>query len=95
MKKMVGARELKIRLGTYLRQVQKGLTLVVTQRGRPVAELRPLSVENVNEGERLDELVAFGLLSRKSKDPLPAFDPVRSKGKRISQVIVEDREDRL
>src|SRR3989304_5686519 len=36
----VGARELKTRLGTYLRKVRQGSTLVVTDRGEPVAELR-------------------------------------------------------
>ena len=39
---VVGARELKTRLGTYLQRVRQGRTLVVTDRGEPVAELRPL-----------------------------------------------------
>ena len=39
---VVGARELKTRLGTYLQRVREGRTLVVTDRGEPVAELRPL-----------------------------------------------------
>lgn len=38
----VGARELKNRLGRYLRQVEAGDTILVTERGRPLAELRPL-----------------------------------------------------
>ena len=59
----VGARELKTRLGTYLRQIQHGTTLIVTERGRPVAELRPLSIETHGEEARLDELVALGILS--------------------------------
>src|SRR5262245_49988787 len=41
--RVVGARELKVRLGTYLRQVRQGRTLVVTDRGQPVAELRPIA----------------------------------------------------
>ena len=40
---LVGARELKARLGSYLRRVRQGQTLVVTDRGQPVAELRPLA----------------------------------------------------
>lgn len=50
---VVGARELKTRLGTYLQRVREGRTLVVTDRGEPIAELRPLtpvgSVEYINE----------------------------------------------
>ena len=38
----VGARELKTRLGTYLRRVREGRTVLVTDRGEPVAERRPL-----------------------------------------------------
>jgi prevent-host-death family protein len=43
---VVGARELKTRLGTYLRRVREGRTLVVTDRGEPVAELRPLPADD-------------------------------------------------
>src|SRR5688572_7896540 len=39
---VVGARELKTRLGSYLQRVREGRTLVVTDRGQPVAELRPV-----------------------------------------------------
>ena len=58
---VVGARELKTRLGTYLQRVREGRTLVVTDRGEPVAELRPLlsddslppgAAQAVHEGDR-------------------------------------------
>ena len=93
--KTVGARELKTRLGTYLRQVQKGTTLIVTERGRPVAELRPLSIETQGEEAHLDELVALGILSRQAKTPLAPFKPIRTKGPLVSTAIIEDREDRF
>lgn len=48
-KTAVGSRELKTRLGTYLRQVQKGQILVITDRGRPVAELKPIVAEGDGE----------------------------------------------
>ena len=47
MRKTVGSRELKTRLGTYLRQVREGMTLVVTERGLPVAELRARLAETL------------------------------------------------
>ena len=37
----VGIRELKNRLSEYLRQVQNGERVLVTDRGRVIAELRP------------------------------------------------------
>jgi len=94
-KTTVGSRELKTRLGTYLRQVQKGRTLVVTDRGRPVAELRPIVIDGNDEESRLDELVALGILSRKSKAPLARFKPIRAAGKQLSAAVIEDREDRF
>jgi antitoxin (DNA-binding transcriptional repressor) of toxin-antitoxin stability system len=39
--KRVGLRELKNRLSEYVRYVRKGHTLLVTDRGEVVAELRP------------------------------------------------------
>lgn len=38
----VGVKELKARLSQYLRAVRAGEALVVTDRGEPVAELRPV-----------------------------------------------------
>ena len=39
--KTAGVAELKARLSSYLRDVQRGEVLLVTDRGRVVAELRP------------------------------------------------------
>ncbi len=40
----VGVRELRQRASELLRQVQRGETIEITERGRPVALLGPLSV---------------------------------------------------
>ncbi len=96
MKKIkVGSRELKTRLGTYLRQVRKGRTLVVTDRGRPVAELKPIDVDADGELRRLDELVLLGILSRDSHSPLAQRRPLRISGRPLSGTVVENREDRV
>jgi len=94
MAKTIGAREFKTRLGTYLRRVQRGATLVVTERGRPVAEVRPVA-RMEDEDARLGELVALGVLTRATATPLRSFKPVRVKGRRVSEVLLEDREDRV
>jgi len=41
----VGSRELKNRLGRYLSLVEKGHTILVTDRGKPVAKLVPAEEE--------------------------------------------------
>jgi prevent-host-death family protein len=93
--KAVGARELKTRLGSYLREVRRGRTIVVTDRGEPVAELRPIVLAKTGGEAALDRLVALGRLSRTSKVPLPPFRPIRRKGPSLSSAILEDREDRF
>ena len=39
----VGIRELKSRLSEFVERARGGGTLIITDRGRPVAEIRPLS----------------------------------------------------
>src|SRR5258708_40009371 len=70
----VGCRELKTRLGTYMRQIKDGATIIVTERGRPIAELRPSAMAAGGLEERLDQLVAAGLVTREVRGPLPLED---------------------
>lgn len=91
----VGARELKNRLGRYLRQVQAGATLLVTERGRPVAELRPLPPPARDLEARLHELAAEGLLTLPTRAEPTDFRPVVLPGPPLSQTLIEDREDRF
>jgi len=88
----VGARELKTRLGAYLQQVRRGRTLVVTDRGQPVAELKPLPGRPTNEDAKLERLKALGAVTRR---PLAPFRPIRARDRRlVSDAIIADREDR-
>ena len=91
---VVGARELKTRLGTYLRRVRAGRTLLVTDRGEPVAELRPLPRDTSVPAAllKLSSERAITLPVRKS---MVAFRPIRSRGRALSDAVVEDREDRF
>ena len=77
MSKAVGIRELKTRLGSYLREVRQGRTIVITDRGEPVAELRPMALARSGTGAEIDRLVALGHLTRTSKAPLARFRPIR------------------
>lgn len=94
-KRKIGARELKMRLGKYIRAVREGETIVVTERGEAVAELRPLTRPERGLEARLDELAASGVLTRGAGGALPAFRPVAIKGQPLSRTIIEEREDRI
>jgi prevent-host-death family protein len=92
----VGSRELKNRLGRYLGLVGKGETIIVTDRGKPVAHLTPPTSEE-QKPDGLDNLLrrleAEGHL-RLAKGPFKrrAFKPIVTRGKPASQIVIEDRE---
>lgn len=90
----VGARELKTRLGTYLREVRRGRTLLVTDRGTPIAEIRPLAADATPEEARLARLKAAGAVTQVVDRPLALFRPMRSR-QSLSDAIIEDRADAL
>ncbi|HKZ51846.1 MAG TPA: type II toxin-antitoxin system prevent-host-death family antitoxin [Candidatus Acidoferrales bacterium] len=91
--KKVGSREFKNRQGHYLRRVRQGETIVVTDRGEPVARVEP--VANIGRGlrleEKLRELAAEGHLRLGTK-PFIRFRPAQTQGKPASQMILEDRD---
>jgi prevent-host-death family protein len=99
MKKLptrVGSRELKTRLGMYLKRVQAGETILVTDRGEPVAELRPLSLADDPVEAAFQKMEAEGLLTRGTGGPLTPFKPIRLRdGQSASEALLADREDRF
>ena len=95
MRNAVGIRELKTHLSTYLRMVKNGTTLVVTERGRAIAELRAVPPSGVGEADRLRDLAALGKISLPVRDGLSFFEPMELHEANLSRVVDEDREDRF
>ena len=91
----VGSRALKTRLGAWLRRVRRGETVVITDRGDPVAEIRPLSAGRGHEDAALAGLEALGVVTRPLKPALPRFRPIRSAGRPASLAVIDGREDRF
>jgi antitoxin (DNA-binding transcriptional repressor) of toxin-antitoxin stability system len=95
-----GVRELKAKLSEYLRDVAGGETILVTDRGRVVAELRAPSTgaKDIDpEARRIRDLMAKGLLLRpalsKDRGALfrlrgPGFPPGTSQ-----RLVDEDRDE--
>ena len=63
----VGIAELRQNLSRYLRRVERGERLLVTDRNRPVAELGPPTTS----GAAVDRLIAEGRVSRPTRRGLP------------------------
>lgn len=67
----IGIRQLRQQASRYLREVERGETIEVTDRGRPVALLVPVS----NAG-RIDRLLASGRLVPAGGDLLELGEPL-------------------
>lgn len=88
----VSVRELKDRLREYLRRVERGERLVVTDRRRPIAEIGPVTSEGMSHEQRLAFLGERGDLSR-ARGPRKFADvePTQIRGGPLSRTILEDR----
>jgi prevent-host-death family protein len=88
----VGVRELRQNLSVYLRRVEKGETLEVTEHGRLVARLAPAPAPEVS---RLDRLIAEGRARPASRSMATLPEPRKPKpgANSLSETIRLMRED--
>ncbi len=90
----VGIRELKNNLSHYVRQVEAGKRVTVTDRGRVVAELVPSGSAEASVS-RYEGLIASGVIrpALEQGDPLADFPPLRLPPGTAAALIDEDRGD--
>jgi prevent-host-death family protein len=86
----VGVAELRQNLSRYLRLVEAGERLVVTERNRPVAELGPPP----STGAALDRLIADGRVSRPVRRGLPESLELDGDARALSRALDEIRGER-
>ncbi len=94
----VGVRELKARLSQYLRDVQAGEVVLVTDRGRVVAELRSpgSAVEPESAVDRALRRLAGedGLVVREPHDPRAySTSPLTSVPGTAARLLEEERDE--
>jgi prevent-host-death family protein len=90
MKRTVGVAELRQNLSLYLRRVERGERLLVTDRNRPVAELGPPP----STGADLDRLIAAGRVSRSLRRGLPESLELAGDPYALSRALDEIRGER-
>jgi prevent-host-death family protein len=92
----LGLREANQHFSKAIKAVRSGKEVVLTERGRPIAVIKPIKGEDA-EQTALQAMADEGLVtlpSRKGPMPAPRWRPVKVKGKPLSQTVIEDREDR-
>ena len=86
----VGVRELRQNLSVYLRRVKNGETLQVTERGQPVAELRPRRAGSVS---RIDQMIADGRIRPATLRPRDIPPPQELPGRPLTEILREMRDE--
>lgn len=87
----VGIRELKAQLSGYIQSVKQGETIVITERGKPVGRIVPVS-ESVDE--RVQSAIRSGMAGWSGKK-LRAGKPaakLRRGARRVSDLVDENRD---
>ena len=66
----------------------------MTDRGQPVAELRPIAGKPGVDAT-LAELETRGVVVRPSRKRFAAFRPIENRGRQLPMAVSEDRDDRV
>ena len=88
MMESVSVRELKLRLNRYLEQVKQGKEILITERGREIARLVPLSAEQ----QWLVSMVRSGKTRGRGGNP-QGCRGIRMKGEELAQTVSQEREE--
>jgi len=92
----MGLREANQQFSKAVKAVKAGKEVILTERGKPIAVIKPLPQPKTVEAT-IRRLEAEGLLRSglKSRKPMRVWrHPVRIKGKPISETISEERDER-
>jgi len=90
MQTKVGIWELKTQLSAYLRQVKRGATVIITERGRPIGHIVPISRTTEDQ---LEALAEAGLIAWDGEklDPLAPVAEVTG-ASTVADLFLKDRE---
>ena len=88
----IGLRQANQRFSETIKAVKAGVEVVLTERGNPIAVIKPIGKAAKGEAA-LRRMEAAGLLWRATKSrPMRAFKPLRIKGKPLSATIRDERD---
>jgi len=92
----VGLREANQHFARTIKAVRSGQEVVLTDRGRPVAVIKPITDQDSGQSVALRAMAEEGLITLPDRNgPTPArrWRPVKVKGAPVSRTIIADRED--
>ena len=96
--KIASIAQAKNQLSALLDRVRRGETVLITDRGRPVARLVPTVTSDLGDDARLDRLERLGLIrrgrpSRETRQLILSPPPKTTDGSSIVDVLIEERRE--
>jgi prevent-host-death family protein len=90
---IVGVRELKNRLTQYLNLTKKGEEVLITERGKPIAVIRPTesNLPATSLEAKLTQLAGEGRILLPRKKFLSKIPMIKISGQPISATVIEGR----
>jgi prevent-host-death family protein len=90
---LVGVRDLKNRLTSYLKLVKEDQEVIVTERGKPIAVIQPIGGAGAPRSReaKLAALAARGVLTLPERAPTRHLRRVKIAGRPLSEQIIADR----
>lgn len=85
--KTIDIREIKEPLSGHVAEVRRGATVVITDQGQPVAQIKPVEVSSERKIQKLGVLKWSG---RKLSPDIQTF-PVQGE-KTVAEMLIEDRD---
>ncbi len=85
----VGVKTLKDQLSRYLRLASSGERVVVTDRGRPIAQLTQIAASQ--EATEAWDLVQAGVATWDGGKPRGSANPPKVHGQTAAEMVIEDR----
>ncbi|MBI4242147.1 MAG: type II toxin-antitoxin system prevent-host-death family antitoxin [Candidatus Rokubacteria bacterium] len=90
----MGLREANQRFSKAVKAVKAGEEVVLTDRGQPIAVIKPLRAGR-READAIRRMVATGLLRPATRlGPMPSFRARSIRGRAISETVSEERAGR-
>ncbi len=88
----MGLRQANQQFSLAIKAVRAGQEVILTERGAPIAVIRPLQ-RSVGPDEVLRQLETAGILRRAAKrTPMPLWKPRPIRGESIGRTLREERE---
>jgi prevent-host-death family protein len=90
----IGLREANQRFSKAIKAVKAGKDVILTDRGKPIAVIKPLTPAAGPE-QVVRDLEAAGVLQAATRrGPMPPWRPRRLRGSPLAQTVEEERETR-